>query len=238
MYIIKGRREILRAAVLAAVGLAIGVTLRINPFSAVFGFGSGRELTVVVDAGHGLPDGGAVGENGTVEQGINLAVAQKLREVLEGKGISVVMTREDEYALAEESEGKTVRDMKREDMNKRREIIRSSGADLFVSVHMNFFESDSVSGLRLFYSKNHPEIIQLTEAIQENMGRVTNARINPVKAADDTLFLMKNTPIPSILIECGFISNPEEEQKLNTDDYRARLAWAIADSIERYYAEK
>ena len=195
----------------------------------------GGEVTVIVDAGHGLPDGGAVGIGGAVEQKINLEIAKKLREVLEAKGIKVIMTRETENGLST-LKNASIRKMKVDDMRKRLAIMKKSDADLFISVHINSYQNESASGLRVFYSANSEEIKPLAESIQERMADVTNAKTSVVKAADRKLYLMKNPPVAAILLECGFLSNPEEEKKLCSDEYRSRLAWAVADAVEKYYA--
>ena len=237
MIIVKSKREILWTLIFAVSGIAFGAAVHFTPIFKTFGQHGTKAVKVIVDAGHGLPDGGTVGVGGTVEQEINLAVAQKLCEVLEGKGIEVIMTRTGEDCLCDEQEGKTLRQIKKEDMNNRLEIIKKSNADIFISVHMNYFNSQSANGLRLFYAGNHGEIKRLAENIQSRMSDVTGAKIYAVKTADKNLFLMKNPPIPAILIECGFLSNTEEEKKLNDDDYQSRIAWAIADAVEKYYKE-
>lgn len=182
-----------------------------------------------------MPDGGAVGVGGSVEQKINLEISHKLSEVLRAKGIKTVMTRVTEDCICTDMEGKSIRQIKREDMNKRLDIIKQSNADLFVSIHMNYFTDSDVDGLRLFYDAKHKETLKLAEFIQERMSEVTGAGMYAVKASEPSLFLMKHTPVPAVLIECGFLSNPEEEKKLNDDEYRSRIAWSIADAIEKYY---
>lgn len=193
-----------------------------------------NEFTVLVDAGHGEPDGGAVGVGGTVEKDINLSIAQKLREVLEGQGVRVMMTREGDGGLQNGDEG-SIRKMKVADMKKRRQIMEKSGADLFVSIHMNSFPQASAHGLRVFYDKSHPELEEAAKQIQQRISDVTGAQAYAVKTADEKLFLMKNPPVPSLLIECGFLSNPDEEQKLKTEDYQAKIAWAIAEKLLSIY---
>ncbi len=158
---------------------------------------------------------------------------QKLQEVFEGKGIEVMLTREGDSGLQDEG-AETIRKMKISDMNKRREIIKDSGADLFLSIHMNSFSDSSVNGLHIFYDKAHPEIEEMAKEIQDNIGKITGAPIHAIKTADEKLFLMKNPPVPSILIECGFISNPDEEKKLTDEKYQAKIAWAIASAVENY----
>ena len=233
MVIIGIKKRTVLALVCIIAGLAAGSALGL-PYLKTFHYGKPTQLLVIVDAGHGIPDGGTVGINGSVEQKINLAIAKKLQEVLLGKGIQVVMTRSGDDGL-QNPETSTIRQMKREDLNRRLEIMQKSNADLFVSIHMNYFESQKIQGLRLFYDRAHPQIQELAEQMQEKMGAVTKAQMKAVKTTDSSLFLMKNPPIPSILVECGFLSNPQEEKKLNDSDYQARLAWAIADAIEEYF---
>ncbi len=235
LIIVKSRKEILWTFICAVAGLAVGVTLQFTPFWNVFSDKTDNSLTVVVDAGHGMPDGGAVGVGGTIEQKINLDISHKVCEVLQGKNIKVVMTRVTENSICTDCEGKSIRQIKREDMNKRLDIIKKSNADLFISIHMNYFNNSGVDGLRLFYDKKHSETLKLAEYIQERMSEVTGAGMYAVKASDPDLFLMKNTPVPAVLVECGFLSNPEEEKKLNDADYQSRIAWAIADAVEKYY---
>lgn len=235
LFIVKSRREILWSSLFVSAGLLVGAVFAINPILKTFGLVSDENnYCVVIDAGHGMPDGGAVGVGGTIEQKINLEVSKKVEEVLVGKGIKVIMTRKDENCISDESEGKTLREMKKEDMNKRLNIIRESDAQLFVSIHMNQFPQEKVNGLRLFFDKKHPETKELAEIMQKRMAEVTGAKMYAVKTADQSLFLMKNPPVPAILVECGFISNPEEEKKLNDEDYQSRLAWAIAEAVEKY----
>ncbi len=223
------------SSLFVAAGLLVGAVFTINPILRTFGLVPDKsDFCVVIDAGHGMPDGGAVGVGGTIEQKINLEVSKRVEEVLAGKGIKVIMTRSDENSLSEEREGKTLREMKKEDMNKRLNIIKESNAQLFVSIHMNQFPQEKVNGLRLFFDKNHPETKELAEMMQKRMSEVTGAKMYAVKTADQSLFLMKNPPIPAVLVECGFISNPEEEKKLNDEDYQSRLAWAIAEAVEIY----
>lgn len=215
------------------IGIVIGAVMKYVPVPT---FG-GKHLTVVVDAGHGAPDGGAVGIGGTVEKDVNLAIAEKVQEVLEGKGISVIMTRTTDDGLWS-SQSDTIRKMKVEDMNRRLQIIKNSKADLFLSIHMNSFSDTKANGLHVFYSKNHPEGEQIAEKIQGRIAGVTGAKVHAVKTADESLFLMKNPPMTAVLAECGFLSNEQEEKKLIDVDYQARIAWAIAEGVEEYYNEK
>ena len=174
-----------------------------------------------------------MGENGTVEKDINLAITQKTGEVLEGMGWRVIYTRTGDDGIYES--GDSIREMKVNDMKKRREIMAGSGADLFVSIHMNSFENTSASGLHIFYSAAHEEIRPLAEAMQERIAAVTGAKTHAVKTVSESLFLMKSPPLPCILAECGFLSNPDEERLLRDEDYQSRIAWAVAVSLREHF---
>ena len=216
------RKHIVIAVLFAVVGIAIGIGIKHYETLQTF---SSSDIKVVLDAGHGEPDGGAVGVSGVVEKDINLAIVQKLQEVLESKGFEVILTRSGDSGLQDEN-AETIRKMKVSDMNKRLDIMKNSHADIFVSIHMN--------SLHIFYDKNHPEIERLAKSIQNKMSEVTGAEMHAVKTADERLFLMKNPPMPAILVECGFLSNPDEEKKLASDEYQSKIAWAIASAIENY----
>lgn len=192
--------------------------------------------TVVLDAGHGEPDGGAVGVNGTLEKDINLSIAIKIREILESRGVRVIMTRTDDNSICD-PDALTLHEKKVSDMHNREEIINNSDADLFLSVHMNSFTSPSSSGLHIFYSRNHPEAEALATSVQEAIAAVTHAKTHSVKAASETLYLMKKPVPPAILVECGFLSNPQEEKLLNDEVYQSKIAFAIANAIIDEYTK-
>ena len=233
MYLIFMRKKIVAVCIFLLLGLAFGSFIVIRPHAGTFV--KDGSVTVIVDAGHGLPDGGAVGIGGTIEQEINLKIAKKVREVLVAKGINVIMTRETDSGLSA-AKNASIREMKIEDMKKRMKIMKKSKADLFISIHMNSFGNSTAKGLRIFYSHNFEDIKPLAENIQVRMSDVTGANMSIVKTADTRLYLMKNPPLPCILVECGFLSNPEEEKNLANSEYQSRLAWAVADAIEKYYA--
>lgn len=230
-FVVSRRKCLVYCLFMASLGILLGTAIMISSYAG--NFSSKDTLTVIIDAGHGIPDGGAVGVSGSVEQKINLDIALKLKEVLEAKSIRVIMTREDENGLWDD-ENQSIRQKKVADMNNRLNIMKKSHADLFISIHMNSYPNHKTSGLRVFYAPNHSEIKPLAENIQVRMQDITGANTTVVKSADKTLFLMKNPPIPAILVECGFVSNPTEEKKLQEADYQARLAWAMADAIEKY----
>lgn len=218
--------------VIAALGIAAFFVGGVLSCKTVPSFSNMNTYTVVIDAGHGSPDGGAVGANGTQEKNINLDIALKLREIFENRGIRVVMTRTDDNSICS-SDAETLHEMKVSDMKNRLDIINNSNADLFLSVHMNSFPNPKVGGLHVFYSRNHPEAAETAAAIQESIASLTGAKTHSVKTASDTLYLMKNPVPPAILVECGFISNPDEEKMLNDEEYRSKIAFSIANAVIR-----
>ena len=233
MFIVKTKKEIMGLSLMLFFGISFGMILNLSTIKDVFSVNKNIK-TIIIDAGHGLPDGGTTGNAGTIEQEINLQIAKKTEEVLSGKGYRIIMTRTNEESLATD-ESNTIKKMKVEDMKKRKEIIKKSNADLFLSIHMNSYPNENVSGLRFFYSENHPQIFNLAEQIQIEIGKITGAKTYSIKTADKDLFLMKNVPVPAILAECGFLSNKDEEQKLRETEYQAKIAWAIGEAIDNYY---
>ncbi len=171
-----------------------------------------------------------MGYNGTLEKDVNLAIVLKIQEILESRGFRVVLTREGDNGIYDNN-ANTIHEKKISDMHKRLDIINKSNADLFISVHMNAFSDPSSSGLHIFYARNHPEAAPIAENIQNNIAGLTGAKVHTVKTASDSLYLMKNPVPPSVLVECGFISNPEEEKLLNDDAYQSKIAFAIANAV-------
>lgn len=228
------KRIISIAAVTAIIAIA-GCIIWASKTEPTFGT-AGNELKILIDAGHGAPDGGAVGVSGTVEKDINLSIAQKVGEILTAENITVEYTRTGDEGLQDES-AKTIREMKVSDMKKRRELMKESKADLFLSIHMNSFPNGNASGLHIFYSAKYPETEALAVRMQDEIAGVTGAATHAVKTVSEKLFLMKEPPLPCILAECGFLSNAEEERKLKEEEYQARIAWGISRSIVGFYGK-
>lgn len=191
---------------------------------------------VVIDAGHGEPDGGAAGADGTTEAGLNLLVAQKLNNLLLQSDIKTVMTRTTNEGIYDPS-AKNITEKKRTDMRKRREIQSSVGADLFISIHMNQFEQSKYHGAQVVYDGKNAEAKRLAECIQSALREgVDPDNDRQAMKSDGSIYLLKNAPVPSVIVECGFLSNGEELEKLKTDEYQTKLAWAVMKGIEVYYA--
>ncbi len=186
---------------------------------------SGGKAVVVIDAGHGGFDGGAVGRLTNVrEDGLNLAVALKLKALFEKNGITVIMTRPDDKALG---------DTKDKDMAKRRSIIEESDADIVISIHMNKFKDTSASGPVTFYHEESEEGKMLAELIQTEL----NARLEPPRPRTfrpENYFILRSGESPCVLVECGFISNEREERLLQTEEYQEACAKAIYTGARLY----
>ena len=180
---------------------------------------------IVIDAGHGGFDPGALSDTGIEEQEINLKIALKLQRLLEESGTTTFLTRADE-----ESVGKN----KREDMKNRKEIRDVEDSDMYVSIHLNSFPQENVKGAQTFYSTNE-ESKKLAELVQNKLKEVVEPSNNRVAKELSTVYLLKNTKKPSIIVECGFLSNKEELKKLQDNTYQEKLAWAIYLGIIDYY---
>lgn len=187
--------------------------------------------TIVVDAGHGGIDGGSVGYSGTTERVINLDYAKTLKQYFENYGFNVVMTRNNLDGLYSEFSS----NKKKDDMLERKKIIEKSNADLVISIHMNAFPLQSCRGAQVFYNSESEISKILATSIQNSfISNLPNARQN---ADIGDYYMLNCTNVPSVIVECGFISNIEEEQLLLTESYREKLCYSILCGVVRYFAE-
>lgn len=190
--------------------------------------------SIVLDAGHGDIDGGAVGKNGTVEKDINLAVCKKTKAYLEKCGMSVIVTRDDDLSLTDKN-GKSTRQIKRDDLSFRRKMRDGSGAEIFVSIHMNKFPDEKYSGAQVFYASSPEKSKILGETIQKNLIDILDKEnTRAAKRAENSIYILKDSPIPAVIVECGFLSNEKEEALLKTESYQNKIAWAIFSGIKEY----
>lgn len=208
---------------------------------AIGGKNSGGDLgtaldisqTIVIDAGHGGEDGGTVG-NGLIEKDLNLDIALRLASLLRERGINVVLTRQTDTMLYDKNsdyKGKK----KALDLRARLEIAEGCDDPIFVSIHMNYFAQVKYSGLQVYYSPNDPESRVLAETIQKRVASsLQPSNHRAVKESTSAIFLLHNLKCPAVLVECGFLSNPEEAALLATEEYRAALANEIFLALEEY----
>lgn len=194
--------------------------------------------TVIIDAGHGGEDGGAVGVDGVIEKDLNLPIALKTAEMLKKSGINVVLTRDDDYAVYSE-EAKSIREKKVSDIHNRFKLIESTEDCIFVSIHMNHYESQMCNGAQTFYSGNNEESRALAQSIQtsiKTMLQPNNERM--IKQSTSSIYLLYYAQVPAVLVECGFISNPEESKKLQDKQYQEQMAFSIYEGILSYLGEE
>lgn len=189
---------------------------------------------ILVDAGHGGYDGGAKAQSsGVWEKAINLAVAKQVEQSLAARGAAVFMTRTEDADLCTDDRPAN-KTMKREDMENRVALAVEAKADMVLSIHMNEYRQRSQSGPQVFYRQGCDSGRLLAGAMQEALIAALSPKKERSAMAGDYFILQLD--VPSVLIECGFISNPEEEKLLLTEDYQARLGRAIADGVESYAA--
>ncbi len=231
IFIKKWNIMLMMAALVLTVG-GLGFCCRAviyEPVSAV----PGTDKCIIIDAGHGEPDGGAVGKNGELEKDLNLQIARFLQGYLEQSGAKVIMTRADDNGLFDKMTG-SIRQKKRSDLNTRVKMINEPGVDLCISIHMNKFTDSRYSGPQVFYSTNQESSKVLAQIVQSEMiGVLEPASKREIKPGND-IYLLKHAKVPAILVECGFLSNPEEAEKLQDTDYQNRVAWSLYCGIIKY----
>ncbi len=191
---------------------------------------------IIVDAGHGGFDGGASTDDGVPEKGINLNIALFLKEYLNFFGFQVVMTRDSD--ISTEDEGlNTIRSKKTSDLHNRMALMEKTENAVFVSIHQNHFSQSKYSGAQVFYSKNFSEeSAGLAQSIQESIVYfVQPQNTRQIKPCGTSVYLIYNAVKPAVLVECGFLSNLEEAEKLKIEDYQKKIAFSIAAGILNYY---
>lgn len=188
-----------------------------------------EKKTILVDAGHGGVDPGKVVDQGAEEKEINLKIASYLMEYLEQGGAAVFMTRTDDETMAEG---------KRADLRERRSLAQGDEVDLFVSIHQNFYPSEEVRGAQVFYPKNSEESKNLADSIQSRIKELADGENDRVIKENDSYYMLKNAQKPSVIVECGFLSNPDENRLLNTEEYQKKIAWAIFIGISDYFGKE
>ncbi len=190
---------------------------------------SREKICVVVDAGHGGADPGKVGINNQLEKDINLKIAKLLKRFLQAEGIEVIMTREGDGGLYDEGAA----NKKVQDMKKRLEIIEASDAVLVVSIHQNSYHEEYVKGAQVFYYATSDKSKRLAEVLQGQLKELEPDNKREAKG-NDSYFLLKKTSKPIVIVECGFLSNREEAERLSDEVYQEKLAWNIHMGIMKY----
>ena len=230
----------LSLVMLFACSLAVMLNSRSIKYSAVSTEESSEtnaEFTVIIDAGHGGEDGGAVGVDGSFEKDLNLDIAFLLRDMLESNGIKTVLTRDEDILLYDRNVDYHGR-KKVLDLAARLKIGKETKNSVFVSIHMNSFPQQQYSGLQVWYSPNDSRSAEIAENVRKNVvSLLQEQNTRKIKPASSNIFLLNRLESPAILIECGFLSNPRECSLLNTKEYRRQLAFSIFTSISEFILE-
>lgn len=190
---------------------------------------------IVLDAGHGIPDEGAQSDEGITEARINLSIAKKVQRLLEEAGNKVILTRKDENAIYDEG-CTTIREMKVSDIKNRVKIGNESSADIFVSIHLNKIPQKQYWGWQTFFKENNEDSKKLATCIQEGLSDMIDKKNKRVPLKIKNIYIVDHVNIPITIVECGFLSNEEEEKLLQTDEYQNKLAQGIYLGILKYFS--
>ena len=181
------------------------------------------QVVIVVDPGHGGEDPGKVGINDVLEKDLNLQIAKKVKKLLEEAGIKIVMTRTNDK----------VPDAKKEDLNQRVQLINETKPTLALCIHQNSSPDEKIKGAQVFYHTITPEAEDVATIVQEQLRTVDPTNTRQIKE-NDTYFMLKNCQVPTIIVECGFLTNPEEAAKLTQEEYQDQIAQAICEGVVKW----
>lgn len=237
MYVIHKKRIwfLLLIIMISVVSYQIGEKNKIdNAIETVSLPVSGK--VIVLDAGHGNPDAGAEGTSGVTEQKINLLITQKVQSLLEQSGCQVILTRSDENGIYD-LQSTTIREKKVSDIKNRVKIGNESSADAFISIHLNKILQSQYYGWQTFFKPNSEESEALAKSIQEGLNMSIQKENKRESLSITGKYIIEHVEIPIAIVECGFLSNPEEEKQLQNDEYQNRLAWGIYNGIMDYFYE-
>lgn len=223
-------RGLLWALMIAAVGFALRGGVRMVSSGRVLTHKDKARPCVVIDAGHGGADPGKVGVEGSLEKDINLQIAKKLAQFLTAADVDVVLTRETDAGLYDEN----ISNKKVQDMKNRVALIEEKKPALTVSIHQNSYHEEYVHGAQVFYFAGSEESKALAERIQGMLAKEVDPGNARQAKANDSYYLLKKTSSPIVIVECGFLSNYEEAQKLSQAHYQERTAWAIHLAVLEY----
>lgn len=235
LIIVKRKWILITLALLVVITISIPIYKNYR-YRAVATLMPSLTKVIVLDPGHGGVDPGAVSKNGVKEKDINLEIAGYLREYLEQSGAVVIMTRTKDIGLY--SSGGSLRQKKNEDLRRRKEIVQKSGGDIFITIHLNSFQQTQYYGAQTFYPKDNSIGKPLAESIQVELVNTLDKNNKRVALAKEDVYVIKGLDIPTVLVECGFLSNPNEEKLLKTSNYQKKIAWAIYVGIQKYFSEK
>ncbi len=194
------------------------------------------QRTIIIDAGHGGEDPGAVSDySGVAEKDINLKIALKLKELLENDGYNIIITRSEDVLVYEEGTRNIIQKRK-QDLLRRKKIMDESGAEFAVSIHLNKFPQTQYFGAQVFYPPDSAMSQKLAVSIQKSIkDNVDTSNTRAALVKKEPIIILKNLKTPTVIVECGFLSNAEEEKKLITEEYQTLLSVGIKEGIDAFY---
>lgn len=219
--------------VLIGCFIVLAICARITEHALPTAAAASSKPVIVLDAGHGGLDSGAVGTTGVLEKDVNLSIVLALRDMFEMSGFEVVLTRDEDISIYDPGvEG--IRNQKLNDMDNRLEIIQKYPDSIFLCIHQNNFTDPKYFGGQMFYNNNNPQNRTLAQIMQNKFAQLQPGNGREIKLTGEELFLLKSNKNPSLMIECGFLSNPEEEQKLSTWEYQQKVAFTIYGGVMEF----
>lgn len=194
--------------------------------------------TVIIDAGHGGEDGGTVSHSGIPEKDINLKIAIKLNKLFTENNYQTIMIRETDKLIYDDN-CNTIRQKKSSDLHNRLNIINSNDNAVLISIHQNHFDESKYYGAQVFYSPNLTDSKLFANEIQQNIvNNIQPENTRQIKETGKEIFLLYNAKIPSVMVECGFLSNIKEAELLNTDDYQSKISECIFEATDKFVKKK
>ncbi len=219
------------AFILVSLGISAGKSITVS-------LSASPKPVIVIDAGHGGEDGGTQSESGILEKDINLSIALMLKDLLEKDGFRTVMIRDSDRLIY--SEGcTTMRSKKSSDIHNRLSIMKANRGCIFLSIHQNHFSQSKYNGAQVFYRPGHSESSALAESIQKSIvSSLQKDNKRQIKACTSSVYLIYNAVSTAVMVECGFLSNEEEAEKLNDKEYQYSMSLAIKQGLEDYLSKK
>lgn len=221
-----------------SVGVFVASKNSTATFEAIEAYNKATEYTVVLDAGHGGEDGGAVAQDGTVEKNINLNITENIALFFDLFGINYITVRQEDVSVCDDGLN-TIRKRKVSDLLNREKLVNSTDNAILLSIHQNFFTQSEYNGTQVFYSANREESSVLAEKIQEkvrNCLQPDNTR--EIKKSGDNIYLLYNAKQIAVMVECGFLSNKAELEKLKDPVYNSQLSYCIVTGLMDFILKK
>ena len=190
--------------------------------------------TIIIDAGHGGVDGGTSASDGTLEKDVNLQISHKLNNILQSFGIQTVMIRTEDVSIHDET-AKTIRQKKVSDIKNRLNIINNTDNAIYVSIHQNHYSDSKYSGTQIFYSGNNPSSRKLAQNLRlPIITHLQKSNTREIKQSGKEIYLLNNAEVPAVMVECGFMSNVNENKLLKDESYQQKIAFLLAIGIMDY----